>query len=417
MKKYLEGSVWHRWDLHIHTKETNKNDQFTSSDFTSYCIELFRKAFESKIYVIGITDYFSIENYKKVVEFQKNINTRTEFDSESKDFISSILLLPNVELRMIPVTDKNNLINIHFLFNPEYVDKLENAFFAAIEHSAGSGKKFRMNKEGMIALGKDQEPSLDDLKAYERGVNSFIVSHENVQKLLDENIELRKNSIIVVSNGEDGVSGIKKHYEFFESITPGSLDALRQSIFRLSDMIFSSNSSDRKYFLGKKENSQGNIVDTPEQILRKCGSLKPCIHGSDAHDESKLFKPDNDLYCWIKAIPTFNGLKQVIYEPEDRVIIQKNNPYTEYDKPHFSFVKITNSKIFSDSSEIKYNTNEIPLNKNLVAIIGGRGTGKSLFLDSIARTFKKTGSNKRINEIIISPENFLVTFNKEDDEK
>ncbi|MCB9207641.1 MAG: hypothetical protein H6611_10110, partial [Ignavibacteriales bacterium] len=53
MKKYLEGSVWHRWDLHIHTKETNKNDQFTSSDFTSYCIELFRKAFESKIYVIG----------------------------------------------------------------------------------------------------------------------------------------------------------------------------------------------------------------------------------------------------------------------------------------------------------------------------------------------------------------------------
>lgn len=28
MDSYSEGSVWRRWDLHVHTPETNKNDQF-----------------------------------------------------------------------------------------------------------------------------------------------------------------------------------------------------------------------------------------------------------------------------------------------------------------------------------------------------------------------------------------------------
>ena len=35
------GSEWNKWDLHVHTKYTNKNDQFTSATFDDFCIEFF----------------------------------------------------------------------------------------------------------------------------------------------------------------------------------------------------------------------------------------------------------------------------------------------------------------------------------------------------------------------------------------
>ena len=54
------GSAWNKWDLHIHTKGTSKNDQFTSETFDEFCNAMFKKALEKQIAVIGITDYFSI---------------------------------------------------------------------------------------------------------------------------------------------------------------------------------------------------------------------------------------------------------------------------------------------------------------------------------------------------------------------
>ena len=60
------GSEWRRWDLHIHTKGTNKNDCYACADIEAYCKLLFKKAVEKEIYAIGITDYFSIDRYKEV---------------------------------------------------------------------------------------------------------------------------------------------------------------------------------------------------------------------------------------------------------------------------------------------------------------------------------------------------------------
>jgi hypothetical protein len=34
---FKKGSEWRKWDLHIHTKGTNKNDNFDSADFDSFC--------------------------------------------------------------------------------------------------------------------------------------------------------------------------------------------------------------------------------------------------------------------------------------------------------------------------------------------------------------------------------------------
>ena len=91
------GSEWRRWDLHIHTKGTNKADNYACHDINDYCELLFKKAFEKKVYAIGITDYFSIERYIEVKEYQNAIDSKPSFTNEEKAFVKGVLVLPNVE--------------------------------------------------------------------------------------------------------------------------------------------------------------------------------------------------------------------------------------------------------------------------------------------------------------------------------
>lgn len=55
------GSEWRKWDLHIHTPGTAKNDHYGNSDEVW---ERYIDALEkSDVTVFGITDYFSMDNY------------------------------------------------------------------------------------------------------------------------------------------------------------------------------------------------------------------------------------------------------------------------------------------------------------------------------------------------------------------
>lgn len=371
------GSEWNKWDLHVHTKYTNKNDQFTSATFDDFCIEFFKRAVEKNIKVIGITDYFSIENYLKIKEFLTRID-EIEVLEQIKEEIKKIYLIPNIELRMLPSTDSGKLINIHCLFNPDYIDNLEDDFFSTLEFNG-----YKMTKTGLIRLGKNMKPDVsnDDL-AYEVGINNFVISPDILESLFKKNNNLRKNTITVVSNNStDGASGLRKHYELFENDNASSLDGVRKKVYHLSDMIFSSRKGDIDYFLGNKG-------DSKELVIQKCGSMKPCIHGCDAHSENKLFEPDLSRYCWIKAIPTFEGLKQVLYEP-DRVKIQEDKPDKKIGYEVIKSIKILNTNnVFTQ--------NEIYFNSNLNSIIGGKSSGKSLLLYLLAKTVL---SSEKFDEI------------------
>ncbi len=172
INKFKKGSEWRRWDLHVHTKGTRKNDQFKSETFDDFCITLFQKALEKGIAAIGITDYFNIDNYIRVKEFISNIDSCADFNDEEKNQIKRFFILPNVELHMLPVTDRGKLVNIHCIFNPEFLPSLENNFFGSIEYSAGSGKKYKMNKQGLIDLGKSLDATVVGEVAYQKGIDS-----------------------------------------------------------------------------------------------------------------------------------------------------------------------------------------------------------------------------------------------------
>ena len=362
------GSEWRRWDLHIHTKGTNKADNYACSTIGEFCELLFKKAFEKKVYAIGITDYFSIDRYKEVKAYQDKIDSNSSFSNEEKVFVKQILLLPNVELRMLPVTGKARLINIHCIFNPSCLSKLDNDFFGTLAFKSNS-KEYKMNMQGIIELGRQENPSLDDAVAYKKGIESFAISYDKLMELFESNTELRENTLIVVSNSKnDGNSGLPQHYDLFEN-EPGSLDEVRRTIYSLTDCLFSSNPRDIEYFLG-------NGVDGKDKVKSRIRTLKPCIHGCDAHKEEDIFEPAEKRYCWIKADLTFNGLKQILYEPEERVRICEMRP--EDKKPYHLIDRIS-------LNENGFWNDTICFNQNLNTIIGGRSTGKSTLLAVIAK--------------------------------
>ena len=135
------GSEWRKWDLHVHTKGINKNDQFTSDSTESFFELFFKKAIQQNIEAIGITDYFSIENYRKAINYIALVESKVKDDGSNifsvaeVNFIKNIFIFPNVELRMMPSTGIGKLINIHCIFNPDYVSQLENDFFVDVPKS------------------------------------------------------------------------------------------------------------------------------------------------------------------------------------------------------------------------------------------------------------------------------------------
>ncbi len=123
-----------------------------------------------------------------------------------------------------------------------------------------------------------------------------------------------------------------------------------------------------------KENVYPNIPKNPPMIL--------C---SDNHNANSYY-PKAAL--WIKADPTFSGLKQIIFEPESgartfvgeepEIIAKVKNNKTKYIRSlsinqHSGYKESTRGIWFKDVN--------IDLNKGLIAIIGNKGDGKSAIAD------------------------------------
>ena len=146
-------------------------------------------------------------------------------------------------------------------------------------------------------------------------------------------------------------------------------EIISDEIDKFSDGFFGG-IQDQNYFLK---------VDRLEDTKLTIGK-KPVITGSDAHSFEDL---DNFLekrsmgkelitknITWIKADPTFEGLKQILYEPEpgERVCIGPNLPDQKEPYQVIKKIKFENTSDFPE---------EIIFNQNLCSIIGSRSSGKS----------------------------------------
>lgn len=397
---YPSGSKWRKWDFHIHTPESKLNNQF-GDNWDEYIKNLFKKAIEKEIAAIGITDYFSIEGYKKIKkEYLLNRSKLEELFSEDEiEKIKQILVFPNIEFRINKLViskertlDWNSKVNLHLLLSDEIEleDIEENLLHCLTFEDIGDpnsvSQKTPLTKRNLENLGNRlrQEHSQFRSKSdiYIGVMNASIDDSQLMDKLNAKKETFEGKYLIGISADED-LSAVSWDSQ-------GHLS--RKVLIQKSHFLFSSNSNTIKFGLGEFHSSK-------KEFSKEFRTLKPCIWGSDAHNFDSLFKPANERYTWIKANPTFEGLKQVIYEPQYRVKISENKP--ELKTPYL----VINKTRFIDNTGKKYfDPKWISLNQNLNVIIGGKSSGKSLLLYHIAKSI----DNKQVSEKtdIINPNSY-----------
>ncbi|MGN6266576.1 MAG: TrlF family AAA-like ATPase [Ginsengibacter sp.] len=346
-----KGSVWHRWDPHIHTPGTVLNNQFTGVDPWSDFLTRIEHS-SPLIKVLGITDYYSIENYARVLEEKR------------KGRLNDVeLIFPNIELRFLTGTAKDAAINGHLLVcpnDPEHIEKAKR-FLQELEFSVGT-EKFRCNNADLIRLGRFHDKNvIDDFSALRIGTNQFKVTFSQLEIAFKASAWAKENILLAISgNTGDGTSGLNNDSTY---------SSTRQYIERTAQIIFAASEKQRIFWLGKG-------VDNLEKLIERYGGCKPCIHGSDAHTQDRIGKPDHNRYTWIKGDLTFESLRQICIEPADRVFVGENPPNNQISSNIIEETSISNADWLSPST--------IDLNSGLVAIIGARGSGKTALADFIA---------------------------------
>jgi hypothetical protein len=414
------GSTWRKWDLHIHSPLSILNNQFPHNPDGNPDWEAYVSSLEQlDISVVGITDYFTIDGYKKVREFKetrrlKNIQT----------------VLPNIEFRLNSIVssrkDKKEIrLNFHVIFSDEVLERDIEEHFLHDIHFFYEGdpqnpdEKRKLKVSNLEELGKELLKQHDHFRQMNLGPRALgamqaVVDHEEITKILTGDSRFRgKYLILLPADGWDEINW------------DGQAHLVRKGLLQKSDMVFSPSSKTRQWCLGTDPYQEG-----PEKFREEFSTLKPCVHGSDAHMLAEIGNPCkrrgdaghncqenskqcNPQFCWIKADPTFEGLKQLLYEPADRVVIQPNDPTPLKSNSCIAGFRMDGVVV---NEELSLAPSNLPFNEGLVAVTGGKGAGKTALVDLVANFFKdrcnSNDSNSFVRRIIHDGANFdtAITF-------
>jgi predicted ATPase len=353
-----KGSKWRKWDLHVHSPAS----QGFSGDWNQFIIQLGNADCD----VVGINDYFSVAGYKEVQRRLSDPGAAVEGNKPYREALQRLkrkTSLPVVECRMNNVVLDKKIksgprINFHLIFDPNLAPDDIETFIK------------NLKVKGTSIGGRYNDPKflLDEVS----------VSFGETWRALRDDGNFKGRFLIWIPYDEYG--GI-------DGINPATDTLFKEGLVYDADILGSSNKAQADFFLWK----DGKF--TEEQYHRWFGRRKPCIKGSDSHhvnDELGKLKDQNskptDKYCWIKADPTFNGLRQIINEPENRVYIGRIPPKMDEVRRnttrYLSHVHIRKTPD-ADTDDAWFDC-KIPLNFDMVAIIGNKGTGKSALADVLA---------------------------------
>lgn len=343
------GSMWRRWDPHVHFPGTLFNDGFGKVSNETALDRL--AARNPKIEVVGVTDYFTTASFRRVDEAWR---------AGAGESIS--YLFPNVELRLDTPTIKGPGVNIHILCPPAEVDRLD-AFIGGLEFN-WNGRPYRADDSGLVQLGRDlaNNRTLELSAAQSIGASQFKVSFEQLLRNYNNDEWAQTNCLIALAGGRtDGSSGVRT--------ADGQFAARRQSMERFADIIFSASPQQISFWLGHGADNESTL----REVYR---GQKLCLHGSDAHTLDRLGEPDLDRYTWLKGNASFETLTMASLAPLSRGHIGQMPPTAGHAFGRISRVDVDDRSWFVDGG--------IPVNPGLVAIIGARGSGKTALADILA---------------------------------
>lgn len=343
------GSEWHRWEPHIHAPGTILNNQFGAAEpWDVYLTTI--EGLTPQIEAIAVTEYYVTDTYEEVLK-HKNDGRLPGVS----------LLFPNIELRL-DVAAKTGFVNVHLLVSPEDPDHLSELKRILKRLQFGAHNDcFDCSREELIRLGKRSDRTIvDDGAALRHGATQFKVNFDQLRKVIHDSEWAKKNILIAVAGAAgDGTSGLRQ-----------AADAtIRQEIEKFAHIIFSSSPAQREFWLGQRG-------VTIEELRSRYDGCKPCLHGSDSHDQKSVGQPVDNRFSWIKGALEFDALRQACIDPEGRAYVGEQPPRSAMPSQVISHIKIDNADWAS--------TPDIPLNPGLVAIIGARGSGKTTLADVIA---------------------------------
>lgn len=349
---FNRGSEWHRWEPHIHAPGTLFNNQFKGPNaWDDYLTNLEQAT--PVIRAIALTDYYCTDTYQHVVREMKENGRLPEV----------ALVFPNVELRLDVATVKERWTNIHLLVcpdDPNHVAEVER-FLSRLRFEA-FGDNFACSREDLIKLGRKSKPELsEEWAAFRHGASQFKVNFGKLRDEFGKSDWAKENILVAVAGAEtDGTSGIREANDA----------TLRQEIEKFAHVIFASSPAQRDFWLGRK-------TGVGEQVLReRYNGCKPCLHGSDAHEQRTVAKPDGDRYSWIKGALEFDALRQAYIDPAGRAYVGPHPPFRATPARVIAELELTGA----DWAQ----TPKLALNPGLVTIIGARGSGKTALADAIA---------------------------------
>jgi len=335
------GSEWRKWDLHIHAPGTKLNNQYTTQDWVDYC----QTIEQSDVAAVGITDYFSFDGF-----FAFTARFRDQFPDSRK------LILPNLELRLNEsVNGASELVDFHILFRPDLDAETANRFLQALK------TQLRANDRGLYL-------SCLELRSAQQYTTAS-VTRDAIQTAIAEtfgsNGDRSEDVVLLVPANGNGIRPLKSQQR--KLILADNIDAFTDAIFGTD--------RDSRHFMRRDRFEDGYGLSAP----------KPVFGGSDAHSMREIREwlgksvedgPARKVVTWVKADPTFEGLRQALVEPDERVRIAPTRPDA---KEPYKWI----SKVRFESREFPP---EIRLNQNLVSIIGSRSSGKSSLLAYISHS-------------------------------
>ena len=353
------GSEWHKWDLHVHTPYSLVQ-HYTSGTcgdvWEQYIADL--ESLPKEIKVLGINDYLFIDGYRKVLEYK-----------QSGRLANIDLILPVIEFRLDKFGGHRDFkrINFHVIFSNEVsADIIQNQFLSALSSKYKLSSEYEgmtwggsVTRENLVALGRMIKQSVPEDRLGDfgddiiEGFNNLNLKYDDVIKVLEGAPQFFKGKYLTAI-GKTEWDAISWNDQSI---------AEKKTIINTSHFVFTASESIEAYQRGREKLVESRV----NSLLLDC---------SDAHYNLNTIEKDRLGNCntWIKAQLSFEGLKQVLYEPSERLRVQINEP--------------DEKNVYQVIDAIRFNeegfwSGEISLNKNLNTIIGGRSTGKSTLLKGI----------------------------------
>lgn len=369
---YSRGSEWGIWDLQVQSILDNGYEQL--KDYYQSIKTAEPERWEQFVQKVGgetnallydSKEYFSNESVVKKERYANYIRATFAFIEVFRP-----------DLNLFAITDHN-------YFNDCLIDEFYN-------YSLGNRCKVicgvEINISGIHLLVYFEKPPYQKEK-FSEGIITFLskvgVDNPYTNGTLTVSYQSLLKDVIPEVISQDGIF-IYPHCNSDKGLFQ---DRTKTDRIHLSDIF---NFKDRILLQSKSKESIEKTLEYAKKNPALFKSKPIATIASDSRSLRTIGTPDKDgNYLWIKSNPIFEGFRQILYEPEERIKIQSESPENDYRKFFFSNIEVKEPfSVFQDDLKPQFSKCAIPLNRNMVAIIGGRGAGKSVLINFLANGFK-----------------------------